>query len=120
MKIWKMGSPSTPRETTLTLTSLQPLAVREESPLKFISLGRAWKSTDAAASNEAGVLDLAGQRQWKQCASMEEPRMLFGCGVMQGKIYVCRGLSSTSFTAQPVFGSKVYDPQETAGLLSGE
>lgn len=37
---------------------------------------------------EVYVLDLGGQRQWDQCASMLEPRLYFRCGVVNGKIYV--------------------------------
>ncbi|CAM6125223.1 unnamed protein product [Calypogeia fissa] len=57
-------------------------------------------------SRKVYVLDLPGQRQWKPCASMIQPRVEFGCHVMNGKIYVfegCVGFDS---------GSEVYDPKE--------
>lgn len=42
------------------------------------------------------MLDVAGQKelrrgQWKQCASMLARRMGFGCGALDGKIYVFGG-----------------------------
>ncbi|CAM6086757.1 unnamed protein product [Calypogeia fissa] len=35
------------------------------------------------------VMDLAGRGQWERCADMPFGRVCFGCGVMDGKIYVC-------------------------------
>ncbi|CAM6104499.1 unnamed protein product [Calypogeia fissa] len=62
---------------------------------------------DSGSSNEVYVLDLAGQRGWRHCSSMLEPRQKFGCGVMDGKIYVFGGIC----LGRPVFGSEVYNPK---------
>ncbi|CAM6100817.1 unnamed protein product [Calypogeia fissa] len=62
---------------------------------------------------EVYVLDLVGGaessgcRKWKQCASMQEGRLKFGCGLIGGKIYAFGGASHYG----PVHGSEVYDPQ---------
>lgn len=53
------------------------------------------------------VLDLAGQMQWKECAAMSEPRVYFGSGVMNGKIYAIHGTSKNGT-------SEVYDPDADA------
>lgn len=59
------------------------------------------------ASDNVYVLDLAGPRQWKQCASMQEARLDFACGVLDGKIYVFGGSS----LERPVRLPEVYDPK---------
>jgi hypothetical protein len=62
------------------------------------------------SSKDVYVLDLAaGQRDWSQCASMLEPRSTFGCGAMDGKIYVFGGFCSEN---QPTRSSEVYDPEK--------
>lgn len=72
------------------------------------------------------VLDLSGQRLWKQCSSMNYSRSRFACGVLHGKIYVFGGTSKGVFgrTSMEVFGvlhdsyksaislSEVYDPEK--------
>ncbi|CAM6081578.1 unnamed protein product [Calypogeia fissa] len=56
------------------------------------------------------VLDLGGQRDWRPCANMLEPRQSFGCGVLDGKIYAFGG-SSLDGDHTPVCGSEMYDAQ---------
>ncbi|CAM6116351.1 unnamed protein product [Calypogeia fissa] len=68
----------------------------------------ALKKNSMVASTEVYVLDFAGPREWKQCASMQEERNEFGCGVIDGKIYVFGG----TLDGYPVSGSEVYDPNE--------
>ncbi|CAM6088001.1 unnamed protein product [Calypogeia fissa] len=75
---------------------------------KIYLLGGVTDAIGEVGSNKVFVLDLAGQRQWTECASMIEPRVQFGCGVIHGKIYVFGGTSSY----KPVGGSEVYDPEE--------
>ncbi|CAM6103188.1 unnamed protein product [Calypogeia fissa] len=53
------------------------------------------------------VLDLYGPSQWKTCAHMRAGRVNFGCGILDGKIYVFGGYHcDESFTL-----SEVYDPE---------
>ncbi|CAM6120822.1 unnamed protein product [Calypogeia fissa] len=56
------------------------------------------------------VLDIAGQGQWKQCAKMPKPRQSFGCGVVDGKIYVFGGFIGLG-SGKPTCKSLVYDPE---------
>lgn len=58
--------------------------------------------------NEVYVLDLVGRTKWERCASMIEPRTNFGCGVIDGKIYVFGGFGHK----RTVCGSEVYDPKK--------
>ncbi|CAM6130014.1 unnamed protein product [Calypogeia fissa] len=59
------------------------------------------------SSDAVYVLDVAGQNPWEKCANLREPREEFGCGVLNGKIYVFGGMSMSN----PVSGSEVYDPK---------
>lgn len=59
---------------------------------------------------EVYVLDLAGQREWGRCADMQQSRKKMGCGVLDGKIYVCGGIYHDS----PVLEAEVYDPTENS------
>lgn len=75
---------------------------------------------DHDCSDKVFVLDVAGQRQWKECAPMRQKRSNFGCGVLNGKIYVCGGAScfidqeyNESFPQIP-WESEVYDPEDNA------
>ncbi|CAM6098568.1 unnamed protein product [Calypogeia fissa] len=54
--------------------------------------------------NRVCVLDVAGQRQWQECANMPITRERFGCGVLDGKIY--------TFGGRAKCGSAVFDPKE--------
>lgn len=69
------------------------------------------------ASGKVYEIDLAGQAQWNECASMNEPRLRFGCGVMHGKIYVFGGVNRSGYYPhEPAYGlacgSEVYDPKK--------
>lgn len=57
------------------------------------------------------MLDIAGARKWKRCASMQTPRRDCGCSVLHGKIYVFGGFSRF---CKPAKGSEVYDPEVDA------
>ncbi|CAM6123501.1 unnamed protein product [Calypogeia fissa] len=59
-------------------------------------------------SKKVYVLDMVEEICWKECASMKEPREEFGCGVLDGKIYVFGGF----YGIEPVSGSEVYDPKQ--------
>lgn len=63
--------------------------------------------TGCMLSTTVYVLDLAGKREWKQCASMLKEPHLLACGVIGGK-NVCGGTSD----GYPDSGSKVYDPNK--------
>ncbi|CAM6087930.1 unnamed protein product [Calypogeia fissa] len=52
------------------------------------------------------VLDLAAQLHWQECTHMPETRVEFGCGVINGKIYVFGG-----FLQCELIGAEVYDPE---------
>lgn len=80
---------------------------------KFVSLnGNVYcLGGEERASSEMYVLDPVGQQQWKKCQSMGIARLGFACGVMDGKIYVCGGISANNF---PVGGCEVYDPVKDA------
>ncbi|CAM6120828.1 unnamed protein product [Calypogeia fissa] len=67
-----------------------------------------WSSDEEGG--EVYVLDIAGQRQWKQCAKMPIPRHSFGCGVVGGKIYVYGGFIGCD-SRKPARKSLVYDPE---------
>ncbi|CAM6123521.1 unnamed protein product [Calypogeia fissa] len=56
-------------------------------------------------TNKVYVMDMVEEICWKECASMKEPREEFGCGVLDGKIYVFGGCHGN----EPVSGSEVYD-----------
>ncbi|CAM6110900.1 unnamed protein product [Calypogeia fissa] len=68
---------------------------------------RCSRCSESQGSADVYMLDIAGARKWKRCASMLEPRINFGCGVLDGKIYVFGGSSSHD----PAAGSEVYDPE---------
>ncbi|CAM6123409.1 unnamed protein product [Calypogeia fissa] len=59
------------------------------------------------------VLDLVGQKMWKQCASMLQPRKEFGLGAIGGKIYVFGG-KSVNCGHDPNCAAEVYDPKVDA------
>ncbi|CAM6086758.1 unnamed protein product [Calypogeia fissa] len=59
------------------------------------------------------VMDLAGQGQWERCADMPFGRVGFGCGVMDGKIYVCGGrVDRGDGDFMPSCEAEVYDPKQ--------
>ncbi|CAM6111794.1 unnamed protein product [Calypogeia fissa] len=61
-------------------------------------------------SSDVYMLDVVGHRPWKKCASMQAAGWRFGCGIIDGKIYVCGG--SPHRTRVNLL--EVYDPQEDA------
>lgn len=65
-------------------------------------------------SSEVYVLDVAGNRRWKQRASLPRPMEGFGCGVIDGKIYIFGGRTSTGLDPKPTQLSLVYDPKANA------
>ncbi|CAM6095294.1 unnamed protein product [Calypogeia fissa] len=77
---------------------------------KFVSSkGKVFTVGGRCLCQQVQVLDLAGQRGWRQCASMLEPKLVFGFGSdADGKIYVMGGMCN----AKLVCGSEVYDPKE--------
>lgn len=77
---------------------------------KLYVLGGLREPERELASDQVYVLDLAGQRRWRKCASMQQPRELFGCGILNGKIFVCGGVS----LFEPVCGAEIYDPEVNA------
>ncbi|CAM6120690.1 unnamed protein product [Calypogeia fissa] len=77
---------------------------------KIYLLGRApevWEKVDEY--REVFMLDVAGQREWKRCADMPQPRLHFGCGVAEGKIYVIGGYPTRS-SWKRTCECLVYDP----------
>lgn len=62
-------------------------------------------SDHTSASRSMYVMDLAGPKRWKQCASMKHARYCFGCGIFDGNIFVCGGSSG-----EPMCEVEVYDP----------
>ncbi|CAM6081551.1 unnamed protein product [Calypogeia fissa] len=61
---------------------------------------------DYSGSTQVYVLDLAGQvTQWEECARMQRPRLCFGAGAIDGKIYVFGGTSRQ----RPVREAEVFD-----------
>ncbi|CAM6100629.1 unnamed protein product [Calypogeia fissa] len=67
-----------------------------------------WKEE---ASAKVYVFDVAGQVQWLECANMKKAKIDFGCGVLDGKIYICGG-ESASRRSRPDPVSEVYNPKE--------
>ncbi|CAM6120722.1 unnamed protein product [Calypogeia fissa] len=61
--------------------------------------------------SEVFMLDLAGQREWKRCADLPQPRTYFGCGVAEGKIYVIGGAPVEKRLRQQFCECFVYDPR---------
>ncbi|CAM6084307.1 unnamed protein product [Calypogeia fissa] len=59
------------------------------------------------------MLDLVGQKRWKQCASMVRPRQEFGLGAVGGKIYVFGG-NSVNSGPDPNCAAEVYDSKVDA------
>ncbi|CAM6102596.1 unnamed protein product [Calypogeia fissa] len=75
---------------------------------KVYVLGGRFSVLHAPGSDAVYALDVAGQKPWEKCANMSKPRDSFGCGVLNGKIFVFGGMS----LGDPVDGSEVYDPKE--------
>ncbi|CAM6099960.1 unnamed protein product [Calypogeia fissa] len=67
-------------------------------------------TTRHGSTSDVYMLDLARQRPWRKCASMQASRWRFGSGIIGGKIYVCGGSSHLA----PVNVTEVYDPKEDA------
>ncbi|CAM6120718.1 unnamed protein product [Calypogeia fissa] len=66
---------------------------------------------DEKQYSEVFMLDLAGQREWKRCADMPQPKTYFGCGVAEGKIYVIGGDPIEKRPRQELCECFVYDPR---------
>ncbi|CAM6092308.1 unnamed protein product [Calypogeia fissa] len=59
------------------------------------------------------VMDLAGGGQWERCADMPFGRVGFGCGVMDGKIYVCGGqVDRGDYVLMATREAEMYDPKQ--------